>query len=185
MKKLIPMLLLVGGVSGFAQIPNTVNFNNNVLTPTPYVYYFFDGSRLSGTNYAAQLYYGANGAPADSLIPVTSAAARFRPSTSGSIGTWAGGTRTLTGFNPGDTVTLQVKVWDTTFGSSFETRTGGHIGQSAPFTYLIPPGPQPIPTTDYYMRNFQSFVVGIPEPSVISLGLVGIGALFLLRRRKV
>jgi hypothetical protein len=184
MKKLIPMLLLVGGVPGFAQIPNTVNFNNNVLTPIPYVYDVDGVTRLSGTNIAAQLYYGAPGAPVDSLIAVTTAPARFRSPTSASIGTWSGGTRTLTGFNPGDTVTLQVRVWDTTFGNTYETRTGGYFGQSAPFTYLIPPGPQPIPATDYYMRNFQSWYI-IPEPSVIGLGLVGIGALFLLRRRKV
>ena len=183
MKKLIPMLLLVGGVSAFAQIPNTVNFNNNILSPVPYVYDVDGVTRLSGTNMSAQLYYGAAGAPADSLIPSTSAPARFRQSTSTSIGTWSGGTRTLTGFNPGDTVTLQVRVWDGNRGNTFETRTGGNFGQSATFTYLIPPGPQPIPTTDYYMRNLASITL-VPEPSVIGLGLVGIGALFMLRRRK-
>lgn len=182
MKKLIPMLLLVGGVSAFAQIPNTVNFNNNVLTPIPYVL-DADGTRLAGTNMAAQLYYGAAGAPADALIPVTSAPARFRVSTSTSTGTWSGGTRTLTGFQGGDTVTLQVRVWDGNRGATYETRTGGNFGASATFTYLIPPGPQPIPTTEYLMRNLQSFTL-VPEPSVIGLGLVGIGALFMLRRRK-
>jgi MYXO-CTERM domain-containing protein len=185
MKKLIPMLLLVGGVPVFAQLPTTVNFNNNVLPPpVPYVYDVDGVTRLSGTNMAAQLYYGANGAPVDSLIAVTTAPARFRSSTSASIGTWAGGTRTLTGFSPGDTITLQVRVWDTSFGNTYETRTGGNFGQSAPFPYLIPPGPQPIPTTAYYISNFQSFSL-VPEPSVMGLGLVGIGALFLLRRRKV
>jgi hypothetical protein len=35
------------------------------------------------------------------------------------------------------------------------------------------------------MKNFLGgWVIPVPEPSVIGLGAIGIGALFLLRRRK-
>jgi hypothetical protein len=187
MKKLIPILFLVGGVaSGLAQvIPSQVNFNNNILgPPVPYVFDADMVTRLSGTNYVAQLYLGPDGAPADSLTPHTGAPSRFRVSTSASIGTWSGANRTLgPQFAPGDIVTLQVRVWNADLGLTFETRTGGNFGMSDVFTYRIPPGPQPIPTTDYYMRGFQSFSL-VPEPSVIGLGLIGVGALFMLRRRK-
>jgi hypothetical protein len=33
------------------------------------------------------------------------------------------------------------------------------------------------------MLNFEGFSL-VPEPSVIGLGIIGVGALFMLRRRK-
>jgi hypothetical protein len=138
---------------------------------------------LVGTHHVAHLYYGAD---ANSLAPVTTNPARFRniPNTDPLAGTWIGGTRTLTGFTPGDVVTLQVRVWDSTGGLTYDQAraVGLFWGVSQTFTYRIPaPGSLP---SDYYIENFRSFVL-IPEPSVIALGAIGVVALLAIRRRKV
>jgi hypothetical protein len=197
MKKLIPfMALLIGVVSAFGQ---AVDFRNNQTDFNPVRdrdVYFADGTPLGssqgyiGTNFQARLMYGTG---TSSLQPATYVTpARFRNVTGGIAlaGTWAGGNRTLAGFTYGDTVTLVVQVWDAgadrvggAAGRSFdEARTGGHLyGESLPFTYVIA-GPGSA-TTAFYMQNLGSFSL-VPEPSVIGLGLIGIGALFMLRRRK-
>lgn len=178
MKKLIPFAVLLAGATGvFAQ---TVDFNNTrtFATVADRVVRDVGGAALVGTDFVGQLYYGAN---AGSLNPVTSNPVRFRnvPSSDPLAGTWSGATRTLTGFNAGDVVTLQVWAWNGAGGATYAS--AGVKGQSATFTYRIPAaGSLP---TDYYIENFRTFTL-VPEPSVIGLGLIGVGALFMLRRRK-
>ena len=46
---------------------------------------------------------------------------------------------------------LQIKVWDSTFGATFETATG-RKGQGTPFTYIQAPA-------DVFMENMGSIVV--------------------------
>lgn len=198
MKKLIPfMALLIGVGSAFGQ---AVDFRNNQTDFTPARdrdVYFGDmttplGSSQGyvGTNIQARLMYGAG---ASSLQPATYVTpARFRNVTGGIAlaGTWTGGNRTLAGFTYGDTVTLVVQVWDAgadrpggLAGRTYDEAVAQGLlwGQSAPFTYTVA-GPGSA-TTAFYMNNFGSFSL-VPEPSVIGLGLIGAGALFMLRRRK-
>jgi hypothetical protein len=179
MKKLIPLAVLLAGATGvFAQ---TVDFNNTrtfATTADRTVKAPGGLANLVGTDYVAQLYYGAN---AGSLNPVTSNPVRFRnvPSSDPLAGTWTGATRTLTGFNAGDIVTLQVWAWNGAGGATFAT--AAERGQSGTFTYRIPAaGSLP---TDYYIEGFRTFTL-VPEPSIIGLGVIGVGALFMLRRRK-
>jgi hypothetical protein len=178
MKKLIPLAVLLAGATGvFAQ---TVDFNNTrtFATTADRLVRAVGGSPLVGTDYVAQLYYGAVGG---SLNPVTSAPTRFRnlPNTDPLAGTWSGATRTLTGFNAGDTVVLQVWAWNGAGGATFATATEKNT--SATFTYTIPAAGS-LPTA-YYIEGLRGFTL-VPEPSVIGLGLIGVGALFMLRRRK-
>ena len=188
MKKLIPFLVLLAGAT-VAMAQGTVNFANNVAftttAPTPpgrLVYNTDNTTLLVGSDLAqpatfvAQLYYGAN---AGSLAAHTAAPARFRPGTSGP-GIWLGGTRTLTGFAPGTTLTLEVRAWDMRTGATWDA--AGLRGQSGTFTYTIPLDPLSAPAA-YFMENMRGFSL-VPEPSVIGLGLIGVGALFMLRRRK-
>ena len=131
--------------------------------------YFSDGTPVVGTDFVAQLYYGAS---ADSLTPVLAPSRSLRnvPQTDSLAGTWFGTTRTLTGFLPGDFVFLDVRVWDSTVASTYEQAVamnflGTQHGISATFTYRIPPlGGDP----NSYMENFRSFTL-VPEPSVIGL----------------
>lgn len=171
MKKLIPLLALLVGVSG-ALAQGTINFNNSTLTPVRPVFMPDGTTPAVGTNFLAQLYYGAVGTAADSLTAVTTGPARFRPQGTDPAGTWIGGTRTLAGFTAGQTVLLQVRVTDA---------TSPLFGRSTLFTYTIPAAGSP--PAAFFMDNFQSFSL-VPEPSVIGLAMVGAGALFMLRRRK-
>jgi len=188
MKKLIPALILMAGVSG-ALAQGIVNFANNVLpmggTNPDRLVRFDDGRALVGTNYVAQLLYGSS---ADSLQVHTAAPSRFRIPTTSSPGTWTAGTRTLAGVGGvGATVFLRVIAWDAgnDLSRTFQQaqQQGLLWGQSQVFTYLqafTPPAGAP---ADTQMLNFMGFSL-VPEPSVIGLGLLGAGALFLLRRRK-
>jgi hypothetical protein len=181
MKKLIPFLVLLVGVSG--ALAQVVDFNNNrvfATTADRNVYAADRTTPLVGTNYGAQLYFGTDAA---SLQAVTTAPARFRVPTTTSPGTWSGGNRTLTGFTAGQTVTLLVRTWDLNAGSTFDAAraAGGAWGEGTPFTYTIPAAGSP--PAAFYIENFRSFAL-VPEPSVIGLGVIGIGALFMLRRRK-
>lgn len=179
MKKLIPLLALVGAMTGYAQ---TVNFNNNILTAPPdrLVRFSSGGPGVVGQNYTAVLLYGTS----DASLAAHTQTALFRVATTASPGTWSGGTRTLTGApsTPGSVIRLQVAVFDNTQFASYAAALagGGILGRSAAFDYTVPSQP-PAPGSDS-MVNFAGFV--IPEPSVIGLGLIGIATLVMLRRRK-
>jgi hypothetical protein len=177
-----PLALILLSLTGaFGAVAQTVDFNNTRTFATVADRTVRNGgSLLVGTDFVAQLYYGAN---AGSLNPVTSNPVRFRnvPSTDPLAGTWSGATRTLAGFNAGDTVTLQVWVWNSTGGATFQTTQ--FRGQSGTFTYRIPAaGSLP---SDYYIEGFRGFTIAVPEPSIIALGTIGAASLLALRRRKV
>jgi hypothetical protein len=148
----------------------------------------------------AQLYYGSSTATAASLIAVSTAPGTLRSSTSASAGTWFGnGTRTLAGFNPGDTVNLQVRVWDISKGTDYNqaiadcvaynnTAVGFNwFGASTIFQYTIPTNPTPAPS-EFNMNNFTgfslTFIFDCPEPSTFALTGLGAAALVFLRRRR-
>ena len=185
MNRLIFLFLWVGGIAAVAQ---TVDFSNHKVfaTPADRHVYNLDGTPLVGTSFVAQLYYGT---AADSLAPVTSSPVTFRdpssPTTPGLEGTWIGATRTLTGRSLGETVFLQVRVWDATGGLTYDqaVATGRLWGNSAAFTHYLWPIPTGDPT-QFYMDNLRSFTL-VPEPSLVVLAFLGAGTLFLLIRQRL
>jgi len=190
MKKLIPVIALLIGASGaFGQ--GVVAFRNDNLTTANHLVYGSDMTTpLTGTTFAAQLLYGTDPA---SLQPHPTLA-YFRAPTTVSPGTWSGGNRTLTGIaappttgGPGPMIWLQIVAWDAgaarTITYDMARAQGGLYGFGQPFQYQQQQSAPPNPTEDAKMLNFASFSL-VPEPSVIGLGLIGIGALFMLRRRK-
>lgn len=194
MKKLVTILSLVmGAYSVFAQ--GTVTFANNVgfttADPSGGTRFVYDvGSALSpttgvplkGTNYAAELYYGAN---AGSLSPLASSVFKFRPLTTTQPGRWNATTpnQVLPGYDVGATATLQVRVWDIAKFATYEDAAagGGITGESLPFQYTVPPGGSA--ASAYFMEGLQAFAL-VPEPSAIALGVLGVAGLLLIRRRK-
>jgi hypothetical protein len=82
-----------------------------------------------------------------------------------------GGARSL-GVAGGVQTSLSIAVYD---------GAGTEIARSNPFNYTPPTSPTPAPT-DLLMANFRGFQV--PEPSTVALGVLGLGALLLFRRRK-
>jgi len=187
MKKLLALASVVV-VSTAAFADGSVNFNNKDISPAPLVT-DASGANLVGTNYKAQLYFGAANATAGSLTSVATAAKSFRVATTTLPGTWSGGTATITGFSAGDKVTLQVRVWDANFGADFATASaavGAQWGTSTLFSYTIPAPTDP--PAALLMTGLQAFQLklnapnNVPEPSTLALGALGLGALLLRRR---
>jgi hypothetical protein len=163
----VATITLVAGPS-VPQQSGFVNFANNAQFTTMAdrrVYAdFIGGTPLVGTNWAAQLYYGAN---ASALIPVTNPPAFFRPPGTIFPGTWVGGNRTLYGFGPGAPVTLQVRVWDRSRFPTYETAVsaGGAAGVSTPFSYITPSSVPPHPS-EFLMENLRAFALStLPPPT--------------------
>ncbi len=116
------------------------------------------GKPLVGTVYAAKIFYGAS----ESALTQSFAPAPFRESSTSYPGTWnpgvasgPGAIATLSGFNPGSTVTLRVAVWDTSVFATWELAEAAlkagknpvptQAGVSSAFTYAIPTDPLAIP----------------------------------------
>jgi hypothetical protein len=164
----LALRVIVAGAWALAQtaVAQTVDFNNNRNFPTPADrrVYNVDMQPLVGTNFLARLVYG----PDASNLQPTGQAARFRTVAPSDplAGTWSGGTRTLTGFSPGQTVTLVVQVWDVYSGPTYETASMRM--QSAPFLYTIPlPGSA---VTAYYIDNFRGIrPLSCPIPGPLAI----------------
>jgi len=148
---------------------------------------------LAGTGFTAQLWYGTVGTPEVNLVLANSGTSTFRTSAA-TAGAFNGTTATLD--NPavmipggaGSRAVFQVRAWDNV--NNTVTTWAGVLanpavarGWSATFTPPFDLGSATsfIPN----MIGMQSFglFVPVPEPSLIALGALGLGAL-LLRRRK-
>jgi hypothetical protein len=177
----VTALIPCGYADGFVTFRNEVAFR----TPADRLVRDVSGAPLVGTNYFAQLYYGPLNSDPSSLDPVAYLPAPFRDATDARPGTWAGGDRILWGFFPGDTVTLQVRVWDGAVAGSYEEASalgflGMQHGVSDPFPFTIPAvGPPPFA---WYIEEFRGFTL-VPEPSVALLALVGIAGFYFSRKR--
>jgi hypothetical protein len=185
MKQSIPQLLgLLMAGNGWAQ--GTVAFRNDagVVGGNHLVYAdYVGGTKLVGTNYVAELYYGPDGAPASSLVPLPNSISPFRAPTTPAPGTWSGvNNLALPVGGIAVPITLEVRVWDISQSSSFEVAAAGagdlgRFGESGPFVYIqISSG---VPTqTDTQMVNLPAFAL-VPEPTRIALAMVGATGLLL------
>jgi hypothetical protein len=106
-------------------------------------------------------------------------------------GQFRGGTRTLAGWGAG-TVQVQIRAWlAATVYASYEAAYAGALGGdgsvllgvSNPFNIaLVLPPAAPNSTATSGLQRFD--INPVPEPSSIALGLLGLGAVALFRRRK-
>ncbi len=81
---------------------------------------------------------------------------------------------------PGGTVNLIVRAWDSATGLTFNSATV--FGAQAVTIVGLGGGSLP-PATLEANSNFQGFILVVPEPSSVALGLVGIAALLFAARR--
>ena len=177
MKKLI-MFAACLGVTAVALGQGNVNFGNRVTAEgvNAIVTDLADGSALDGGTWQAQLYAGA---AMDALSPV-GAAVGFR--TGAAAGYITSVARVVDGIPGGSSAYVAMAVWDSADGASYEVAEAafGKVGMSIPveITLTAPPA------TPAAMAGMQAFgVAAIPEPSTLALGLLGIGALMMRRRR--
>jgi hypothetical protein len=190
MKKLLltSALAVLATLSSFGQ--GSVNFANTSTQPVRTRSGAAVPTALQGGTYIAELLYAADGTPATDA-------------TFGLVGTRVGGTvgfatpqagvfngggRTVTSITPpGGFGLFQVRVWDTRAGATFEeamTSTQHELGYSSILRVDTADSTAvPLPTPAALgMTSFQLSIV--PEPSAIALGLLGVGTLLMLRRRK-
>jgi hypothetical protein len=207
----ITIAALTLAASAFGQ--GQVNFNNRVTTGTPIFAPIYGvnpanpltqmrgnattngGSQnyagvplLSGSGFTAQLWAGTAGTPEAALAEVAGATTTFQTAT-----TLPGIIRGVVGTLPfvtadGTQVAFQVRAWNNNGGTvltwadaMLRAQAGtGSAGSSAIFNAPI----SPIPAAPGNLVGMTSFnLTTVPEPGVIALGVLGLGAL-LLRRRK-
>jgi len=136
-------------------------------------------------NIAIGVYYGPAGSQELTLLA---------PGT-GVIGTTAGVLASVLGANVlnlfaipgtsadgGTVVSLQIKAWDTVTGQQYQVNT-------RPID--VTAGPAAGPATVIWQgatatnpNRFNPLIITVPEPSVIALGVLGLGGLLLFRRRQ-
>jgi hypothetical protein len=187
---------VVGSVVAPVYGPNpaspTARVSGNATTNGGTVNYSGYPLIAGGTNYTAQLWYGPAGTGQGALVPVTDATGyvpfRTTAATAGFIQAPAGAA-TLSGIDFGAAAALQMRVWDNR-GGTITTWAEALVRQQADptlaagFSDIITVTTVSPPNTPPNMVGLTSFsLTVVPEPSVIALGVLGLGAL-LLRRRK-
>ena len=140
---------------------------------------------LTGTGFTAQLWGGPDAA---NLASPQAGTGTQRFSTVAGFGGYlaSGVTATFPGHAAGTSITLQVRAWDNrgnTITSWAQVLMDTTIPRGWSTTFQSPNltvSPNPPPTTP----GMTSFNLFVPEPSVIALGALGLGALLLRRLRR-
>jgi len=156
---------------------------------------------LIGTGFTAALFGGPVGTAPDALSLVASSPFRTAVTLGGVWAALIGVAPGVPGVAPGLNATLQVRAWDNvggTVGTWAAVMAGpGSVsrGVSSPFTAFALGDPNDAtklpanlvvtdPTSPNFRVGMTSFnIAPVPEPGIIALGVLGLGAL-LLRRRK-
>lgn len=198
MKKLLLACATLFSVVSVSLGQGTANFANGTIpanfitTNTP------SGSGpIQGLNqYRIGLYAGSQGTAASALTlvglatnaPISAFAGQFNANP-------AGGFFQVPGFASGTTIAFQVRAWTLAAGLDYEsalTAAGANpsylVGASALGETTLGGGATP-PGTLFGTNpgNVTGFAISpsiVPEPSSIALGLLGLGAIALFRRRK-
>lgn len=159
------------------------------------------GAPAAGTDYYAQLFYGAVGTAEDAMLPTlgapapggtVAALANFGTgSSAGYVTTGSGGgNRYVDASLVGAETAFQIRAWSAVLGTDWNTAytawlSGANptavLGKSAIVTAVT--SPSAIATPPFLTALTPYNLSPVPEPSVIALGAIGLVAL-LWRRRK-
>ena len=154
-------------------------------TPNGTSTYGAGAAGVSGTGFTAELWAGPD---ANNLTVVAGSQSGFRTgSTAGYFNQIA--TLPIAQFAPGSGGTLQLRAWNNAGGvNTWALALMNDLvlrGMSLPFTQATTGGVGTPPSAPATVTGFTAFnlFTPVPEPSLIALGALGLGAL-LLRRRK-
>ena len=110
---------------------------------------------------------------------------------SGNPGYFSNSGRTITYSSPpanGALLAFQVRGWQGVAGSTYDSALAAGLptGKSSIFTLQTHDPAFPlVPKPDIgSAAGWTGFQIAVPEPSAIALGIIGAGALLMLRRRK-
>jgi PEP-CTERM motif len=154
-----------------------------------------EGTLAAGTAYATALYWGPAGTTDDRNLVQIGGSTTFLPA-GASAGTYSGGGRTINySHSPinGEVLSFQVRAWSTADGSSYEqvlASGSGSVGKGAIFQLKTKDEGNSLETKPNIADAVRSpgytgfAITPVPEPSTIALGLLGVGTLLMLRRRK-
>lgn len=188
---------LVARIYNLSPEAPTTQIRGNATNGVPAGTTTYTGAPLSGTGYVAEL-WGLVGAGQSEASLQRLASSSFRTGTGagvliGNLSTPVPNTpSTATGGNPGGYVgTFQIRAWNV--GLSGPLATWSDVMNSA----IVPHGSSVLvtsgqlggtgdpPVTTPNLVGLTSFNLTIvPEPSAIALGVLGLGTLMFLRRRK-
>jgi hypothetical protein len=182
MKALIAVGCLVGSLSAFGQ--GTILFANVGVGVNAPIFDENGTTRLAGTGFSVELLAGP--APL-SLTPVPGAITSFLTGASAGYFNNGGVPVVLPGLAPGTQPWFQVRAWNNEGGTITSYAAATSAGTSPIFQLQLPsvlgdPNAQP-PIPAQSMRGLTAFQFGIPEPSTLALGALGVAALFLRLRR--
>src|SRR3974390_1568600 len=177
-------------VSGVAQ--GTLNFANGGPGFVARVYDTDGVTGLLGRAWSADLYWAAGTVTNSTLLTALN-----QPTTFSTVPAQAGfffaGARTVPGTQVGETITAQVRVWDTASGSSWATAAttpGARVGES--ILFQVGPlggflsGVPAVPANMIGIGNnaWSVSVVGVPEPCTVAWAGVGLAGMLVLRRSR-
>lgn len=184
MKKICGFVFLTGLSVASLLAQGTVDFinvGNTIDAPI----YSTDGTTPLGAGYSVQLYYAAG------VVTDSSSLTLLGASTTpfAGAGYFIGGEQTLP-LATGSTATLQVRAWRNSDGANWAVASGtvgAWVGQSGLLTVSLggpnPPNPTITPSELTGMTSFSLYQV-VPEPSTVALGVLAVGSLLFIRRRK-
>ena len=192
-KTFVTVLLLCSAAAAFAQ--GTVQFSNGVLTrisawpPAPPVVIPLTDSYNFG------LFYGIGQSTSLTFLSTqlgvnstVNAGVIVNPTDHKSAMNTIG----IPGTNPGEAdVWIQFKVWDSSFGTDWQSARTTGIFSETKIVNVPPLGPATGPgvaiwqgATGTVASQIQGFAIWIPEPSTFALAGLGAAALMIARRRK-
>jgi len=191
-KALLVLAVLAAGASAFAQGTITF-FNNNIGSPTyrAGVFRFNGGSPGTvgaGAGYSVGLFLASDLNTPLSTTTGASGVTGFRTTSAQEVFAVAADL-VVPGVAPGATANLVVRAWDSAF-ANYAAAAGGPAGTQygeQAFTSKALGGVNPAPPPPSFpspdMAPFTGFTM-VPEPSTYALGVLGLGALAMMRRRK-
>jgi hypothetical protein len=185
MKKLIALLtatLLIPAAATAAD--GTLTFNtDDGLADGPFVFNT-DGTTKLDSSFVGQIWAGADGNSLAAVGPVAQFGLFNGAVNAGVNGIiFNGSSVTVSGVTAGGSGVYQIRAWEGNTSSTFAaaTKRGQSANVTATFGGDTGSGSIPGPNVD----QFSSFSLAlVPEPTTVTLGLLGLGGLIASRRRK-